>query len=175
MLSQISVRGLHCPSRQLTHPRAVCSRALGASLGVSASRRFASWAIALRTRPRAHHRAALFASHCARTRALARAWLSRLSRLVYLASSMSGAFESRVSGVLASIRTFVDLFWVLCMLGLEGCCHLSDDLAGPDANRSHPYSNPLPLTLEPPLFLFLTDAFALVSICSRAWARTPRP
>ncbi len=64
-------------------PRAVCPCALGAFLGVSASRRFALWAIALRTRPRAHHRAALFASHCARTRALARAWLSRL---VYLAS-----------------------------------------------------------------------------------------
>ncbi len=64
-------------------PQAVCSCALRAFLGVSASRRFASWAIALRTRPRAHRRAALFASHCARTRALARAWLSRL---VYLAS-----------------------------------------------------------------------------------------
>jgi hypothetical protein len=38
-------------------PQAVCSCALGAFLGVSASRRFALWAIASRTRPRAHHRA----------------------------------------------------------------------------------------------------------------------
>ncbi len=39
MLSQLSVRGLLCPSRQLMHPRAVCSCAMGAFLGVSASRR----------------------------------------------------------------------------------------------------------------------------------------
>ena len=44
-------------------PQAVCPCALGAFLGVSASRRFALWAIASRTRPRAQHRAALFASH----------------------------------------------------------------------------------------------------------------